>query len=134
MSCSWCEAWKPYRTRRLTQDPIHVNGSNRVMLNVTDKASSSHLEMLLVCRQAKDNVTQRCRLEEGYDGTAKQMGIPPGSSRPLWAGRPADEAEDVGRVLCEHGLPPQARLAAAEWASARWGAAPPGSRGTTAHL
>ena len=41
------------------------------------------------------------------------------------AGRPADEAEHVGRVLREHGLPPQARYAAAEWAPPPSDSAPP---------
>ena len=40
-------------------------------------------------------------------------------------GATGPRSEDVGRVLCEHPLPSQARPAAAEWTAARSGATPP---------
>ena len=60
----------------------------------------------------------------GYHGTTKQVGVLPSRLRPSSTGRSAGETEDLGRVLCEHAIPPQVRPAAAEWAAARSGAAP----------
>src|SRR6516165_2611606 len=63
------------------------------------------------------------------------MGIPPIRLHSLPPGGARSEAEDLGRVLCEHAVQPQVCLAAPERAAARSGAAPPGSPGaTTAHL
>ena len=53
------------------------------------------------------------------------MGALPNRLRPLSRGRLAGEAEDLGGVLCEHAIPAQVGIAAAEWAAARSGALPP---------
>src|SRR6516225_1083105 len=72
---------------------------------------------------------------EGYDGTATHMGILPIGLRPLSPSRAGDEAEDLGRILCEYPIQPQVCPAAAERTAARSGAASPGAPGaTTAYL
>lgn len=94
------------------------------MLNVTDKPLSSH-------RQCDPAERSRGRVTMGRQSIWEYLRAV--HARYRRADRPTKQK--MLDVLCEHGLPPQACSAAAEWAAARSGAAsagPPGA--TTAHL